>query len=191
MTREGTISDTTSTDDQSVEIIQPRKLSRNDAARVASYWNATVTRHRMFLSAVTPEAIEASPVMLIRNLPRVSAPSGSEGGMSTAALEKYDRIESELTSFIEEGSDAPVERGAMETAREVMKHLRSRELAPPQLSWLGDDAVLMLWAIGSTRYALTITDGELGYVVRKNRQTVRHDHSIPASRFDLLPLGRV
>ena len=46
----------------------------------------------------------------------------------------------------------------------------------------------MLWVLGGTKYALTITDGEVGYVVRADGVTLRRDHDIKIESFQTLRL---
>ncbi|MNU02446.1 hypothetical protein D3C72_2461560 [compost metagenome] len=54
---------------------------------------------------------------------------------------------------------------------------------------MGSEAIVMLWMLGNTKYALTITDGEVGYVVRADGKTVRRDHDIPIDQLDTLRLS--
>ncbi len=82
--------------------------------------------------------------------------------------------------------DPPVEAGAVETAKEIARQIREYPMVPPQLSWHGGDAVVMLWAFSTITYALTITAGEVGYVVRKNREQIAMRDSIRLTEFKLL-----
>lgn len=113
--------------------------------------------------------------------------NSSQRSTTSAAREHYERIEDQLKLLLTDGDgeDVEVEQGAVETAQLVIRQLREHEYTPPDISWHGGDAVVMLWAIGSTTYAITVTDGELGYVVRQDRKAVRMTHSIPVQTFRL------
>ena len=90
-----------------------------------------------------------------------------------------------LSTPVSEGKP-PIEFGAIETAKVRLKHLIDNQIAPPQVTTMGDDAIVMLWAIGDATAAVTITDGELGHVVRRQRKTIKRQSNIKPETFNLL-----
>lgn len=115
----------------------------------------------------------------------VSAASSSSNATVLAA-EHYERINSQLTELVEaDDNEAPVEKGAVASALTLINKLKDHRLAPPAISWHGGDAIVMLWALGSATYAITVTEGELGYVVRENRKAIRKGDSISINAFRL------
>lgn len=101
------------------------------------------------------------------------------------AYDEAERRLLDLKETVDEDGDPVVEEGAIDSAIQVLGHLYARDVSPPALTWHGGDAVVMLWALGSTTWAMTITDGEAGYVVRKNQRTARLAHSLPLDSFRL------
>lgn len=157
-----------------------------DAVRASTLdYTRSINDHWRLLSSVTPDARLAEPVLFIkaRSRPRETA-GGSFQKQSDAVRKRYG----ELSSYLKELEHLPegdIDGGSISTAVAVLDHLSSREIAPPELSWVGAEAIVMLWALGQTKYALTVTDGELGYVVRANGKTLRKDHDIALTDFDV------
>jgi hypothetical protein len=100
--------------------------------------------------------------------------------LDEAALAQYQALGDRL-SDVALMADPPVEKGAITSADEVLKALVHFNFQPPQLSWHGGDAIVMLWKLGQTSYALTVTDGEIGFVVRAEQKLLRKKDSIPLS----------
>lgn len=150
------------------------------------YYKRHVSEHWKLLQQVTADAAEARPLIFMTILP-FKEPSQGTSEFNSVAAQRYNQIEHDLAEIaatpLEEGG---VEEGAVGTARALVKQLRRRELAPPEISWLGNEAIIMLWAIGSKRLALTITDGELAYTLRMAKQTVGRGSNIKPEDFDLL-----
>jgi hypothetical protein len=96
------------------------------------------------------------------------------GDMAVAETGDYDDIEKNILSL----SETVVEKGAVQSALKVVEGLRSFRFAAPVVSWHGGDAIVLLWTLADSTYAMTITDGELGYVVRRNRKAVQMRDSI-------------
>lgn len=141
--------------------------------------------HKMMLqdSGASPStAFPLSYVHLHKPL-RTVLSGNSAAAMPAVALESYREMEEELSELLD--SESVEEGGAARSALVVVDHLKRRLMAPPELAWQGDDAVVMLWALGTSTFALTITDGELGYVVRKNRKAIKMRDSIKLDAFRL------
>lgn len=115
--------------------------------------------------------------------------ANSSFGIAGSVSEYYGKIERQLAQLENnDDEDESIEKGAIQTALSVVGQLRCRKLAPPALSWHGGDAIVMLWALGDTTYAITVTDGEVGYVVRRNKKAIRSAHSISIDAFKLADL---
>lgn len=112
-------------------------------------------------------------------------PGSTYDAQNVEVREHYDRISRQIASLVSDEADAIVEAGAVNSALNVLRQLRQNSYAPPEISWHSGDAVVMLWKLGDTTYAMTITDGELGYVVRRNRKSIRMDDSISLTSFRL------
>jgi len=142
------------------------------------------------LSSVTASASEFEPLLFIKTRPQPRQTAGSslkKGG--EAFRKKYTELAGQLKELeTKERNDELVEAGAVHTAAIVIEEFSRRDLAPPELSWIGSEAIIMLWILGETKYALTVTDGELGYVVRAKGKTLRTAHSIPVSDLDVLQI---
>ena len=134
----------------------------------------------------------AHPICYVRFVqPASKVSSNSSEGLTATVQEYYDKVERQLTQLSNEDSSPPtVEKGAIDTALAVVSELKRYQIAPPELSWHGGDAVVMLWSLAETTYAITITEGELGYVVRRNRRRVKLVDSIALSTFSV-PQGLV
>jgi len=85
--------------------------------------------------------------------------------------------------------DTTFEIGAAETARKLLHELQAAKLPPPEITWHGGDAVVMLWALKHTTYAITVTDGEFGYVVRRDRKAIKMVDSIAIGQFNVAQLS--
>ncbi len=119
--------------------------------------------------------------------PKTDVPAvNSSRSLASSVSEYYSEIESQLELLAQaDDPDDAIEPGAVSSASQVVHKLRSNNLAPPSLSWHGGDAVVMLWALGDTTLAITVTDGEVGYVVRRDRKLVRLADSIRVDTFML------
>jgi hypothetical protein len=103
----------------------------------------------------------------------------------------YRRAEEQLGALrgqTDEDGDELVESGALDTASEILSQLRTLDYAPPELSWHGGDAVVMLWAAEDTTFAITVTDDEWGYVLRRSGQQLRIADSLKFNRLALQDL---
>lgn len=145
--------------------------------------------HKRMISASASAIETASPVYYIM-YPKFENELNysSSKSLLSSVSDYYINIENQLSLLAAPDSDEIVEKGAVESALALVTQLKSHNLAPPALSWHGGDAVVMLWALGDTTYAITVTEGELGYVVRRNRKPIRMADSIKLDTFKLADL---
>lgn len=138
-------------------------------------------------SSAAPETVSMVYYLRAARPARIPSESSSSVHITAEARRYYQEVEARLEELgnSTDGRPEVVEKGAVSTALAVVRHLKDRELAPPELSWHGGDAVVMLWALGSTTYAITVTDGEIGYVVRQNKKSIRMEDSIAIESFKL------
>ena len=157
---------------------------------IYAHAHATVLVHRAMLSSVTPAEGDAAPVVFCRLVPvPTAAPDSSSRAQALIAQDRYNQITDQLSSFEQEAIDeGTLDRGAIATATQIVEVLRKQEIAPPELAWVGDEAIAMLWVLESTRYALTVTDKEFGYVVRRDRQTVKRRSNLKVEAFSITHL---
>ena len=140
----------------------------------------------MVHNSVAP--VTAIPIIYIRTPLTHERPSynSSQSNISAAALSHYEHVERSLSQLSQDPEgQRRVEEGAVSSALAVVAELKKRDIAPPELSWHGGDAIVMLWALGDTTYAITVTDGEVGYVVRRNRKALKIADSITLRTFQL------
>lgn len=97
----------------------------------------------------------------------------------------YSQIEDQLEALRSSDDELKIEQGAIDTALTVLRLLKSNDIIPPLVAPQGDDAVVMLWSIRNATYAITITDGELGYIVRQQRRELKKKDSIKIDKFSL------
>ncbi|WP_126665521.1 hypothetical protein [Croceibacterium ferulae] len=150
--------------------------------------SGTYRVHKRMLDATSNSSESARPVCFIvmHESPLVKNFSSSSSNMSLIAARYYNHLEGQLQQLSTNADpDAAIDRGAVSSAIEVLAELKNRDLAPPALSWHGGDAVVMLWALGDTTYAITVTDDEVGYTVRRNRKTLKLADSISLAQFKL------
>ena len=103
-------------------------------------------------------------------------------------LTYFEQVENQLNELVGEedaSGDCVVEQGAIDTALVVVRELKNHNYAPPEITWHGGDAVVMLWGLGETTYAVTVTEGEVGYVVRRNKKAIKTVDSLSVDRFRL------
>jgi len=102
----------------------------------------------------------------------------------------YDELDSQLNALEHASAEPnpPVERGAIVSSREIIRQLRNYNMAPPEITWHGGDAVVMLWEFTSMLWAMTVTDGEVGYVIRRDKKQVKIRDSIQLHDFKLLEM---
>lgn len=159
---------------------------------IAQSVGADVMRHAAMLSATGFADWALVPTKFVKFVVE-PAPSNSSSRLSvaTAAAEYYDGLEGQLADLEHAAQlpDAPVERGAVNSAMTLVKELRRLDYAPPELTWHGGDSIVMLWAFGSTTCAITVTDGEVGYVIRRDRKRLRMRDSIKLEDFKVLSIG--
>lgn len=171
-------------------------LPTNTALPEAQTIQKHVRSHLEMLTGITPEISNAKPLLYMRLAPMrdvtpgISSPptSGTTASkINAAARRRYGEIEEqlELLRAPDEDGTSLVESGAVDTAQAIVRQLQSRELAPPEITWLGDEAIVMLWALGDTKFALTVTDGEYGYVLRRARTTVLRKAGVSVENFPL------
>jgi hypothetical protein len=161
---------------------QPSYLLNENRDHLRNHWN--------MLSSVTPSMRDVEPLLFIKTRPQARSTAGSSFGRANEAFRlKYEKLAHQLHALrSDDSSDELIEAGAVETAANVIEQLSRREMAPPELSWIGSEAIIMLWILGETKYALTVTDGEVGYVVRVKGKTLRTNHSIPIDALDILKI---
>lgn len=144
--------------------------------------------HHAMLQTIRPN--ETFEPLIYKRVYGVSSPSVDEGAaaMTLAAVkQKYEEIENHLERIATSNdSEEMVERGAVETALTVLNQIEHAHIPPPKITTQDNEAIIMLWAEGMKRCAITITDGEVGYVVRDNRQLLRAQDSISIHHFKLL-----
>lgn len=154
-------------------------------------FDADVKRHHNMLANTTTGFQTARPILFVKTRPATSRNPGNSGSnygaTSLAVRRRYEQLAHQLDD-LESREEDTIESGAVRTAAIVIDQLSKREIAPPELSWIGGEAIVMLWMLGSTKYALTVTDGEIGYVVRAEGKTLRRSHGIPAENLDVLQL---
>jgi hypothetical protein len=146
--------------------------------------------HKKILAESASNAEISRPLIYIK-MPNSYAFSSvnSSGNILSSVSDYYEKIEGQLQKLTEtEDEDEVVEKGAVNSALTLVDQLKQHNLAPPALSWHGGDAVVMLWALGDTTYAITVTEGEVGYVVRRNRKAIRMADSIKLGAFKLADL---
>lgn len=98
----------------------------------------------------------------------------SSSGLGLVALQEYSRLFEKLSDFGEKGSSFQVvEQGAVETAERLLHELIEFNRCPPMLSWHGGDAIVFIWTLGQKTEAVTVTDEEIGYVVRENKKNIK------------------
>lgn len=105
-------------------------------------------------------------------------------------LAGYDQISIQLdilTSMPQ--GESSVEVAAVESAKIIVRQLKFFGYPPPELAVHGNDAVVMLWSLDDTTFAMTITDGELGYVVRRKRKALKMRDSIQINAYTLSQLS--
>lgn len=143
--------------------------------------------HLSMLQQVTPSEIY-EPLIYRRIYGRSS--SAIDDGPAASALanvkKRYDEIENRLHALKNTNEEEAVEHGAIQTAIAVLNQIESAQIPPPKIATQDHEAIIMLWAEGMKRCAITITDGEVGYVVRDNRQLLTSKDSISIHEFKLL-----
>lgn len=143
--------------------------------------------HRSMLQKIRPN--EAFEPLIYKRIYGRSTSSVDEGPAANALAtvkEKYAEIESRLNALASADDEENVERGAVETAISVLSQIQEAHIPPPKITTQDNEAIIMLWAEGMKRCAITITDGEVGYVVRDNRQLLSAKDSISIHHFQLL-----
>ncbi|WP_206240388.1 hypothetical protein [Novosphingobium terrae] len=149
-----------------------------------------ITVHGDMLDQVTPSNRPTFPIYYVRT--STDAPPAASSSLDTPinllAEQYYQKVQSQLFELRElsDTDNEVVERGAVDTALNVLEQLHEHHLAPPEISHHGGDAVVMLWALGSSTYAITITEGEVGWVVRRDRREISSKDSIKVENFQLL-----
>ena len=153
------------------------------------FWS-DVKVHKTMLTQSGSGEVGELPIYYVRaqaQRPEITGNS-SDAQIGVAAEAYYQAVHQQLADMTDTSKfpEAPVERGAIDTALEVLNDLHNHQLAPPEVTWQGGDAVVMLWQLGSTTYAITVTDGEVGYVVRRDRKRLLIADSINVKEFNLL-----
>ena len=141
--------------------------------------------HGALVHRVASAAENATPLCYI-NVPNVRRFTASSEAidMTAAVVEGYRRVEERIAALASiEQEEGGVEKAATDTAVQVVGYLRQKNVAPPEVTSSGDDAVVMIWKMGEMTYAISVTDGELGFVVRQSRKTLKLVDSIRVSSF--------
>ncbi|MEG3169926.1 hypothetical protein U1737_17175 [Sphingomonas sp. LB3N6] len=173
-------------------IANVRKNSSSALQSAADIFTADYRVHKSILtgSAITSEAFEPRCYLRFTPIDRRLTTSSSDSMMATAET-FYRRAEEQLGALrlqTDEDGDALVESGALDTATEILGQLKTLDYAPPELSWHGGDAVVMLWAAEDATFAITVTDDEWGYVLRRGGKQLRIADSIKLTRLALQDL---
>jgi hypothetical protein len=149
------------------------------------YQGDRIIHRRLIHSA--DSSLDPSLLMYIRADGSKATSDSSTDAAPRAPAGYYREIENHLQQLEkDDGDHVPVERGAIGTAIRVLNELERHNYAPPMVTSSGPEAVVMLWALGGTTYAITITDGELGYVVRRDKKRIKLVDSINIEKFKLL-----
>ncbi|MHB0773419.1 hypothetical protein ACYCVF_33625 [Bradyrhizobium sp. 1.29L] len=152
--------------------------------RWEQYQSDRIVHRRLIHSA--DSSANAIPMLYVRTDGRRVSESSTDAA-PRAPTGYYREIEAHLQELERgEGGYEPVEQGAVGTALQVLKELERHNYAPPMVTSNGSEAVVMLWSLGGTTYAITITDGELGYVVRREKKRIKIVDSIDVKTFKLL-----
>jgi hypothetical protein len=143
------------------------------------------THKALALSNTSAETVQ--PLYYVRfQAYRSGESSNSSANVSESIRGYYGNVEEKLIQWsLAKDEDRPVEEGAVRTALFVVEQLKNMGLFPPEMTWSGGDAVVMLWSMGDTTYAITVTDGEFGYVVRRNHKAIKMVDSISVETFIL------
>jgi hypothetical protein len=160
--------------------------SGSDSSVEWPYVRADIAVHQAMLVACGSDS-SAEPLYYVRSpMPAIYAADSSSQNVRSMFADDYQKVERQLDKLLNAaGDERVVEEGAVRSAMTVLKHLKYRQYAPPKLTWHGGDAVVMLWALASTVYAFTVTDGEIGYVVRRGQHAVAMDDSISINALSL------
>ncbi len=144
--------------------------------------------HSEMAGQTTSNRLALQPLCYVRFSRSYLKPTeNSSDNLLSSVGKYYDRVEQQLNRLSESVDQSPtVEKGAVDSALSVVEQLKKYQIAPPELSWHGGDAIVMLWSLGDTTFAITVTDGELGYVVRRNRKAVKMVDSIALDTFRLV-----
>lgn len=117
--------------------------------------------------------------------------SSSSGDSLRFFTEKYyESIAQKLSEIecIENSAEAPVDVGAIRSAKRLLTTLKQSNLAPPGIAFQGGEAVVLMWAFNSIAWAITVTDGECGYVIRRDRKLLKMRDSIKIEKFNLIEM---
>lgn len=180
--------------------LMPSGFSTGEEGHTNTHWRTSIAqsvgadlaRHAAMLDATGYADWALAPIKYVKVVVEPTpSNSSSRQPVATAAAEYYDGLEGQLVELERAAQlpDAPVEKGAITSAMTLVKELRRLNYAPPELTWNGGDTVVMLWAFGSTTCAITVTDGEVGYVIRRDRKRLRIRDSIKLEDFKVLSIG--
>jgi hypothetical protein len=158
---------------------QPEKSNQD-----VEIFTTNFLRHKKMIANSTGSS-NVRPVMytLVRENDR---PASSSSSMPAKALEHYQSIQAKLSDLALPGADREIaEVQAAKSALVVVEQLKRQLMAPPEVASHGGDAIVMLWAIANRTFAITVTEGELGYVVRENRKTIKLGDAISIENLKL------
>ena len=118
----------------------------------------------------------------------VGLQTSGTSSFNPAYYERYTDIKQELSHLISAAAEGNpiIEIGAIDTAQIVLNYLMDNHFPPPQVTSMGADAIVMLWTSSDATAAVTITDGELGHIIRRARKTIKRKSNIKPGEFDLL-----
>ena len=98
--------------------------------------------------------------------------------LTAEAVDRYRALFGKL-ELLKNDPEEGLEAGAVDTGRRVLTMMLLAKWSPPQLSWHGGDAVVFFWTVGDAAHAVTVVDGELGYLEQRGNIIVRSRDSVP------------
>ena len=173
-------------------LISNASSSDRASSELIKFLDKTVAKHRSILNNSTPDFKTSQPLIIYR----MSNSNVTDNSSAVYDLAIQSRFKELNTQLIELGSadafeEDRVEAGAVDSAREVLAKIQSNSLPPPSISWLDVDAIAMIWVRSRDKYALTVTEGEVGFVVHRDGRTVRRVTNVPLQDFKPLQIENV
>ncbi len=166
------------------------KVVWSNTAAKRFYSDLTVHGNMMDRSGI--DARPSLPIYYMRlsSPPPPVALNSIDSPINKLAESYYNAVNAQLGELRELSGteDEVIEKGAIDTALTVLDSLHQHHLAPPEIAYHGGDAVVMLWGLGSSTYAITITDGEVGWVLRRDQRQISSRDSVRVTDFKLVDM---